>query len=138
MRIVFIVLYLFLSACSKHHPAPVRETHHHNRISSAQALSKQHRNRAKYVHVKKGDTLYSLGFSHNIDFKTLAKINYRIHKDSIKENLIPKGLTAQQQSYTYANEADLLNMALFSTTAKEWREKNPDKKGNIRDYASLE
>lgn len=70
--------------------------------------------------------------------RTLAKINYRIHTDSIKENLIPKDLTAQQQSYTYANEADLLNMALFSMTAKEWREKNPDKDGNIRDYASLE
>ncbi len=70
--------------------------------------------------------------------RTLAKINYRIHTDSIKENLIPKNLTSQQQSYTYANEADLLNMALFSMTAKEWREKNPDKDGNIRDYASLE
>ena len=70
--------------------------------------------------------------------RTLAKINYRIHTDSIKENLIPQNLTSQQQSYTYANEADLLNMALFSITAKEWREKNPDKDGNIRDYASLE
>jgi len=70
--------------------------------------------------------------------RTLAKINYRIHTDSIKENLIPKDLTPQQQSYTYANEADLLNMALFSMTAKEWREKNPEKDGNIRDYASLE
>lgn len=70
--------------------------------------------------------------------RTLAKINYRIHTDSIKENLIPKNLTPQQQSFTYANEADLLNMALFSMTAKEWREANPDKDGNIRDYASLE
>ena len=70
--------------------------------------------------------------------RTLAKINYRIHTDSIKENLIPKNLTLQQQSHTYANEADLLNMALFSMTAKEWREKNPDKDGNIRDYANLE
>ena len=70
--------------------------------------------------------------------RTLAKINYRIHTDSIKENLIPKDLTSQQQSFTYANEADLLNMALFSMSAKEWREKNPEKDGNIRDYASLE
>lgn len=70
--------------------------------------------------------------------RTLAKINYRIHTDSIKQNLIPQNLTTQQQSFTYANEADLLNMALFSMTAKEWRDKNPDKEGNIRDYATLE
>ena len=70
--------------------------------------------------------------------RTLAKINYKIHTDSIKENLIPKDITLNNQIKTYANEADLLNIALFSMTAKEWREKNPDKKGNMRDYASLE
>jgi len=70
--------------------------------------------------------------------RTLAKINYRIHTHSIKENLIPNVLTTQQKTSTYANEADLLNMALFSMTAKEWREKNPDKEGNMRDFAGLE
>lgn len=70
--------------------------------------------------------------------RTLAKVNYHIHTDAIKENLIPKEITKQQASLIYANEADLLNVALFGRTAKEWREGNPDKKGNIRDYASLE
>ncbi|MGD9156735.1 MAG: KilA-N domain-containing protein [Bacillota bacterium] len=70
--------------------------------------------------------------------RTLAKLNYHIHTDSIKQNLIPKTLTKQQQSLTYANEADLLNVALFSQTAKEWRDHNRDKGGNIRDYATLE
>lgn len=70
--------------------------------------------------------------------RTLAKINYRIHTDSIKQNLIPKALTKKQQSLTYANEADLLNVALFSQTAKDWRDNNPDKEGNIRDYATFE
>lgn len=70
--------------------------------------------------------------------RTLAKINYRIHTDAIKENLIPKEITKQQSNYIYANEADLLNVALFGITAKEWKETNPDKKGNIRDYATLE
>lgn len=70
--------------------------------------------------------------------RTLAKINYRIHTDSIKANLIPHELTNQQKSLTYANEADMLNVALFSMTAKQWREQNPEKEGNVRDYASLE
>lgn len=69
--------------------------------------------------------------------RELAKINYKIHTDAIKQNLIPPLLTSQQISYIYANEADVLNMALFGMTAKEWREKNPSKKGNIRDYASI-
>ncbi len=69
--------------------------------------------------------------------RQLTKINYRIHTDAIKENLIPKHLTKQQISYVYANEADVLNMALFGKTAKQWREENPDKKGNIRDYANV-
>lgn len=70
--------------------------------------------------------------------RTLAKVNYQIHTDAIKENLIPKEITKQQASFVYANEADLLNVALFGITAKEWRETNPDEKGNIRDYAKLE
>ena len=69
--------------------------------------------------------------------RELAKINYRIHTDAIKINLIPTELTAQQTSVIYASEADVLNMALFGMTAKEWRENNHDKKGNIRDYASI-
>jgi hypothetical protein len=70
--------------------------------------------------------------------RTIAKINYRIHTGSIMANLIPKELTNQQKSLTFACEADYLNIALFSQTAKDWREQNPDKSGNIRDYASLE
>lgn len=67
----------------------------------------------------------------------LAKINYRIHTDAIKENLIPKKLTSREISFIYANEADVLNMALFGITAKEWRKQNKDKTGNIRDYANV-
>ncbi len=70
--------------------------------------------------------------------RTLAKVNYQIHTDAIKENLIPQEITKQQASFVYANEADLLNVALFGITAKEWRDNNPDKTGNIRDYATLE
>ena len=69
--------------------------------------------------------------------RELAKINYRIHTDAIKVNLIPPELTPQQTLVIYASEADVLNMALFGMTAKQWRDKNPDKKGNIRDYASI-
>jgi len=69
--------------------------------------------------------------------RNLAKINYRVHTDAIKENLIPPELTAQQRSIIYANEADVLNMALFGITAKDWREANPGLKGNIRDYANV-
>jgi hypothetical protein len=70
--------------------------------------------------------------------RTLAKVNYKIHTDAIKSNLIPKEITKQQENFVYANEADVLNVSLFGTTAKIWRENNPDKKGNIRDDASLE
>ncbi|OJV52978.1 MAG: DNA-binding protein [Bacteroidetes bacterium 43-16] len=70
--------------------------------------------------------------------RTLSKINYHIHTDAIKENLVPKAITSQQAGYVYANEADLLNVALFGITAKEWRDANPDKAGNIRDHATLE
>jgi len=69
--------------------------------------------------------------------RNLTKINYRIHTDAIKENLIPKELTAKQMSIIYATEADILNMALFGKTAKQWRDENPNKKGNIRDYANI-
>jgi len=70
--------------------------------------------------------------------RTLSKINYQIHTDAIKENLIPAELSKKQISFIYANEADVLNMALFGITAKQWREANPEKKGNIRDHASIE
>lgn len=70
--------------------------------------------------------------------RTLAKVNYHIHTDAIKENLIPKELTKSQTSLVYAAEADVLNMALFGTTARAWREANPDEPGNIRDAATLE
>lgn len=70
--------------------------------------------------------------------RTLAKVNYRIHTDAIKEKLIPPTLSKSQITFTYANEADLLNVALFGMTAKEWRETNPKLEGNIRDYAGIE
>ena len=69
--------------------------------------------------------------------RELAKINYRIHTDAIKNNLIPEELTSKQVSIVYADEADVLNVALFGKTAKQWRKENPDLKGNIRDYASI-
>jgi len=69
--------------------------------------------------------------------RNLTKINYRIHTDAIKENLIPPELTKNQINNIYANEADVLNLALFGMTAKEWRIANPNKKGNIRDYANV-
>jgi len=70
--------------------------------------------------------------------RTLSKINYRIHTDAIKDEIIPKAVTRIQASAVYASEADMLNVALFGMTAGEWRTKNPDKSGNIRDYATLE
>ncbi len=69
--------------------------------------------------------------------RELAKINYHIHTDAIKHNLIPSELTVKQTSIIYASEADVLNMALFGMTAKDWRDANPDLKGNIRDYATI-
>jgi hypothetical protein len=69
--------------------------------------------------------------------RTLTKVNYHIHTDAIKENLIPAELTKYQISYVYASEADLLNVALFGMTALDWRTINPDKEGNIRDYANI-
>ena len=69
--------------------------------------------------------------------RSLTKINYRIHTDAIKQNLIPESLSARQISFVYASEADVLNVALFGKTAKQWRDDNPDEKGNIRDYANV-
>ena len=70
--------------------------------------------------------------------RTLSKINYRIHTDAIRETLIPPAITKSQVSLVYANEADLLNVALFGQTAKQWRDAHPDAEGNIRDHAPLE
>ena len=69
--------------------------------------------------------------------RELSKINYHIHTDAIKQNLIPDEVTRAQASIIYANEADVLNVAMFGMTAKQWRESNPDLKGNIRDYATI-
>ena len=83
----------------------------------------------------KSDENSKLSVSWNIH-REISKINYRIHTDAIKEYLL-KDLTNEQLSFKYASEADMLNVALFNKTAKEWREENPDLKGNMRDYASL-
>ena len=69
--------------------------------------------------------------------RELSKINYRIHTDAIKSHLVPVEITAAQASIIYAEEADVLNVAMFGMTAKQWREANPDLKGNIRDYATI-
>ncbi|MDR0970164.1 MAG: KilA-N domain-containing protein [Lentimicrobiaceae bacterium] len=82
----------------------------------------------------KEDEQKQLGWSAK---RELAKINYHIHTDAIKHNLIPAKLTAKQTSIIYASEADVLNVALFGITAKEWRDVNPELKGNIRDYAGI-
>jgi len=70
--------------------------------------------------------------------RTLAKINYRIHTDAIKENIIPADITKEQQQIIYASEADVLNVAMFGKTAQQWRKENPGKEGNIRDYSNIE
>jgi hypothetical protein len=85
----------------------------------------------------KADENIRLNLEWNLQ-RTLSKVNYRIHTDAIKDNLIPKELTKQQINFVYATEADLLNMALFGVTAKEWRNSNPKTKGNIRDNARIE
>lgn len=84
----------------------------------------------------KNDENSRLSLNWNLN-REIAKLNYRIHTDAIKERLIPPQLSPRQISYKYANEADMLNVALFGETAKQWRESNPEKKGNIRDDASL-
>lgn len=88
-----------------------------------------------YQRLKKDENI-RLSLNWNLN-REIAKLNYRIHTDAIKDNLIPPELTPDQISYKYANEADLLNVALFGMTAKQWREKNSDKAGNIRDDATL-
>ena len=88
-----------------------------------------------YQRLKK-DENSRLSLNWNLN-REIAKLNYRIHTDAIKENLIPPELTPDQISYKYANEADLLNVALFGLTAKQWRDNNSEKKGNIRDDATL-
>jgi hypothetical protein len=70
--------------------------------------------------------------------RTLSKLNYRIHTDAIKENIIPPNITKEQEQYIYANEADLLNVAMFGMTAQQWRNTNPGKEGNMRDYSTIE
>ena len=84
----------------------------------------------------KSDENSRLSLNWNLN-REISKLNYKIHTDAIKENLIPAELTPNQIAFTYANEADLLNVALFGVTAKQWRDNNLDKKGNIRDYATL-
>ena len=69
--------------------------------------------------------------------REISKLNYKIHTDAIKEMLILPELTAEQKAFVYADEADLLNVVLFGMTAKEWRDQNKEKKGNIRDFASI-
>jgi len=78
-----------------------------------------------------------LSLSWNLN-RTLSKINYRIHTDAIKTHLVPPEVTHAQAGITYANEADLLNVALFGRTAKQWREAKPDLDGNMRDHATIE
>lgn len=84
----------------------------------------------------KDDENSRLSLNWNLN-RELTKLNYKIHTDAIKENLIIPELTTAQKSFVYANEADVLNVALFGKTAKEWRDENPDKKGNIRDYSDI-
>ena len=84
----------------------------------------------------KSDENSRLSLNWNLN-REIAKLNYRIHTDAIKDNLIPPELTPEQISYKYANEADLLNAALFGRTAKQWKDSNPGKKGNMRDEANL-
>ena len=85
----------------------------------------------------KSDENSRLSLEWNVN-RTISKINYKIHTDAIKDKLIPLGVTLAQQGITYASEAEVLNVALFGKTSKEWRYENPDKKGNIRDYATIQ
>lgn len=78
-----------------------------------------------------------LSLSWNLN-REISKINYRVHTDAIQQNLLPPDLTKEQQSFVYADEADILNVALFGMTAAQWRAQNPDLTGNIRDYATIQ
>lgn len=84
----------------------------------------------------KSDENSRLSLTWNLN-REVAKLNYKVHTDAIKNNIIPSDLTPEQISYVYADEADMLNVVLFGTTAKQWRDNNSDKKGNMRDYASI-
>ena len=84
----------------------------------------------------KNDESSRMSMSWNLN-REISKLNYRIHTDAIRDILIPDDLTPDQISFTYASEADVLNMALFGKTAKMWRDENPKRKGNIRDYATI-
>ena len=84
----------------------------------------------------KADENSRLSLNWNLN-REISKLNYRIHTDAIKKNLIPPELTPAQITYTYANEADMLNVVLFGKTAKQWKDENPDAKGNMRDLATL-
>ena len=85
----------------------------------------------------KEDENQRLSLAWNLN-RTLAKINSRIHTDAIKENIIPPNITKEQEQHIYANEADVLNVAMFGKTALQWRKENPKNEGNIRDYSSIE
>ncbi|QEK52475.1 KilA-N domain-containing protein [Pedobacter aquae] len=85
----------------------------------------------------KEDENYRLSLEWNLN-RTLSKLNYRIHTDAIKAHIIPPQLSKLQQGFVYATEADVLNVALLGKTAKQWREENPEKEGNIRDFATIE
>lgn len=85
----------------------------------------------------KDDESRRLSLDWNVN-RTLAKLNYRIHTDAIKEHIVPQAVTRDQANFAYASEADLLNVAMFGQTAREWRDRNPGAVGNIRDMASIE
>ena len=85
----------------------------------------------------KEDENHRLSLTWNLN-RTLSKLNYRIHTDAIQAHLIPPQITPAQSAKTYASEADVLNVALFGFTARDWREANPGKKGNVRDFATIE
>ena len=85
----------------------------------------------------KDDENLRLSLEWNLN-RTLSKLNYRIHTDAIKENIIPPNISKEQEQHIYANEADVLNVAMFGKTALQWRKENPGKEGNIRDYSSIE
>ena len=84
----------------------------------------------------KSDENSRLSLTWNLN-REVAKLNYRVHTDAIKNNILPSDLTPEQMSCVYADESDMLNVVLFGMTAKQWRDKNKDKKGNMRDYASI-
>ena len=89
----------------------------------------------KYQRLKLGENS-RLSLTWNLN-REIAKLNYRVHTDAIKNNIVPPELTPEQKSFAYADEADLLIVVLFGMTAKDWRNQNPGKKGNIRDYATI-